>query len=88
LPKLLDLIRTQSFGATGYDPPTAHHERLDDARVAARRGNVVEGAQEPQADRDIRHRVMADLLKCRIEKALGPDPWNDHPDDVWWIAKQ
>lgn len=36
LPKILDLLGTQSFGATGQDPTAARNERLDDARLAAR----------------------------------------------------
>ena len=64
------MVRAQSFSATIYDPPATHDERLDDAWVVARGRNVVEGAQEPQANRHVRRRVVADLLECRIEKAL------------------
>jgi hypothetical protein len=34
--ELLDVIRVQSLGAARYDPPAAHDERLNDARVVAR----------------------------------------------------
>ena len=64
------MVRAQSFSATIYNPPAAKHELLDQAWVVARGRNVVEGAQEPQANRQVRRRVVADLLECRIEKAL------------------
>jgi hypothetical protein len=64
LPELLDLVRTQSFGAAGYDAPAAHNERFDDARVATGGSDIIEGTQKPQTDCYIGHRVMADLLKC------------------------
>lgn len=82
LSKRLDLLRLQSLGTSGYDAPATHHERLYYPRVAARRGNVIQGAQEPQADCSIRGRIMANLFKCRIEEALGLDPWNDDSDNV------
>jgi hypothetical protein len=88
LSKQLDLFRPQSVGATGYDAPAAHHERFDYPRVDASRGNVVQRAHQPQADGDIRVRIMTNLLEGRIEQALGFDPWNDDPHDVRRIAEQ
>ncbi len=82
LPNHRDLFRTQPFGAAAQDAPAACHERFDYPRVVAGRGNIVQRAQQPQADGDIRGRLMANLLEGRIEQTVGPDPGHDDPHDV------
>ena len=87
LPEIPEVLGAEPFRAAGYDAPSARNERLEDARLGARRGNVVVGAQKPQTDRYIGHRVVADLFKCGIEQILDPDRWNDDPHDVRRAAK-
>ena len=64
------------------------HSALDEypaeLRIGRRDGDVTEGSQQPQADRDVGFRIHADLLKGSVQQALEVDP----SDACAWNARR
>jgi hypothetical protein len=74
------LLGERRAGCTRFQ--RTRNERPNNSQLVAPRRNVIQGAHDPQADRYIRRGLVADLLKCRIQKAFGPNPWNNDPHHV------
>ena len=64
-PEFFDLAAGQPVGAAVYHLPAVNDEQFNNAGVMACGRNVIEGAQQPQANGDVGNGVVPYLFECR-----------------------
>src|SRR5664280_232916 len=86
--QLSQLLFAELFGAACHCPHSVLDEYPAELRIGRRGGDVTESSQQPQADRHVRLRIHADLLKGRLQQALEVNPSNAGADDARGIVEQ
>src|ERR1035438_73004 len=72
---------------TRDDPPAQPDQRATEGRILSARGDVVERAEQPQADRYISACVVTDLVERRGEQLVKTDPRDACADDPGQVVE-
>jgi len=83
-----ELLLGELPGAARDDLPSSLGEGQSNRALRDRGGEVAQGPQHPQAHRDVRPRVEADLVECRVDEPIESRPRNADAEEARRIVAQ